>query len=94
MEKKELLLTLPHKRVYATEDALIHCEEFLGDYADIRNTMHCFLMQGLADQEVTCNFLGKVSETEHACLKVLERRGNSLLCLLSPQGGQGSARSP
>jgi hypothetical protein len=29
-------------------------------------------MQGLSDQEVTCNFLGKVSDTEHACLKVLE----------------------
>lgn len=72
MEKKELLLTLPYKRVYATEDALILCEEYLGDHADIRNTMHCFLMQGLSDQEVTCNFLAKVSETEHASLKVLE----------------------
>ena len=72
MEKKELLLTLPHKRVYTTEEPLILCEEFLGDHADIRNTMHSFLMQGLSDQEVTCNFLGKIGDTEHACLKVLE----------------------
>ena len=72
MEKKELLMTLPHKRVYATEEALVLCEEFLGEYAEIRNTMHCFLMQGLADQEVTCNFLAKVSDTEYASLKVLE----------------------
>ena len=72
MEKKELLLTLPHKRVYTTEEPLILCEEFLGDHADIRNTMHSFLMQGLTDQEVTCNFLGKIGDTEHACLKVLE----------------------
>lgn len=72
MEKKELLLTLPHKRVYATEEPLVLCEEFVGEYADIRNTMHCFLMQGLSAEEVTCNFLGKVSDTEHAVLKVLE----------------------
>ena len=72
MERKELLQELQHKRVYATEDALILCEEFVGDHAEIRNTMHCFLMQGLSDQEVTCNFLAKTGDTEHASLKVLE----------------------
>ena len=64
MEKKELLRSLPTKLVYATEEPLILCEEVVGDYAEVRNTMHCFLMQGLSDQEVTVNCLGKVSETD------------------------------
>ena len=72
MERKELLYALPTKRVYATEEPLILCEEVIGEYADIRNTMHCFLMQGLSDQEVTVNYLGKASATERASLKVLE----------------------
>ena len=72
MEKRELLRSLPNMLVYATEEPLILCEELVGDYADIRNTMHCFLMQGLSDQEVTVNCLGKVSSTERAALKVLE----------------------
>ena len=72
MEKKELIRSLPDKLVYATEEPLILCEEVIGDHAEIRNTMHCFLMQGLSDQEVTVNCLGKVSDTERAALKVLE----------------------
>ena len=72
MEKRELLYALPNKRVYATEEPLILCEEVMGDYAEIRNTMHCFLMQGLSDQEVTVNCLGKTGDTERAALKVLE----------------------
>jgi hypothetical protein len=72
MEKRELLRSLPTKLVYATEEPLILCEEVVGEYAEIRNTMHCFLMQGLSDQEVTVNCLGKVSDTERAALKVLE----------------------
>ena len=72
MEKRELLYSLPNKLVYATEEPLILCEEVVGEYADIRNPMHCFLMQGLSDQEVTVNCLGKVSDTERAALKVLE----------------------
>ena len=72
MEKKELIRSLPNKLVYATEEPLILCEEVIGEYAGIRNTMHCFLMQGLSDQEVTVNCLGKVSDTERAALKVLE----------------------
>lgn len=72
MEKRELLYALPHKRVYATEEPLILCEELIGDYADIRNTMHCYLMQGLSDQEVTVNFLSKTGDTQRAALKVLE----------------------
>lgn len=72
MEKKELLQELPGKRVYATEEPLIRRVEFTGEYADVRNAMHCFLMKGFSDAEVTCNFLGQVSETEHDGLKVLE----------------------
>jgi len=72
MEKKELLQELPGKRVYATEEPLIRRVEFTGDYADVRNAMHSFLMKGFSDAEVTCNFLGQVSETEHDALKVLE----------------------
>ena len=72
MEKRELLYTLENKRVYATEEPLILCEEVMGDYAEIRNTMHCFLMQGLSDQEVTVNCLGKTGDTQRAALKVLE----------------------
>ena len=72
MEKRELLYALSDKRVYATEEPLILCEEVIGDHADIRNTMHCYLMQGLADQEVTVNCLGKTGETQRAALKVLE----------------------
>ena len=72
MEKRELLRSLPTKLVYATEEPLILCEEVVGEYASVRNTMHCFLMQGLSDQEVTVNCLGKVSDTERAALKVLE----------------------
>lgn len=72
MEKKELLQELPGKRVYATDEPLIYRVEFTGDYGDVRNAMHSFLMKGFSDAEVTCNFLGQVSATEHDALKVLE----------------------
>ena len=72
MEKKELLLELPGKNIFATEEPLIRRVEFVGDYADIHNAMHCFLMKGFSDAEVTCSFLGQVSATEHDALKVLE----------------------
>ena len=72
MEKRELLYALPNKRVDATEEPLILCEELIGDHADIRNTMHCYLMQGLSEQEVTVNFLGKTGDAQRAALKVLE----------------------
>lgn len=72
MEKIELLLELPGKRVYATEEPLIHRVEFTGEYGDVRNAMHCFLSKGFSDAEVTCNYLGQVSGTEHDALKVLE----------------------
>ena len=72
MEKKELLLELPGKKIYATEEPLIRRVEFDGEYADIHNAMHCFLMKGFSDAEVTCSFLGQVSATEHDALKVLE----------------------
>jgi len=72
MEKRELLQELSGKRVYATEEPLILRTEFIGDYADVRNAMHSFLMKGFSEAEVTCNFLGQVSETEHDALKVLE----------------------
>ena len=66
MEKKELLLTLPHKRVYTTEEPLILCEEFLGDHADIRNTMHSFLMQELGMNEHEAGML--LSVTGNLCI--------------------------
>lgn len=72
VEKKELLQELPGKRVYATEEPLIHRVEFTGEYADVHNAMHCFLMKGFSDAEVTCSFLGQISKTEHDALKVLE----------------------
>lgn len=72
MEKKELVLEVPGKRVYATEEPMIRCVEFTGEYADVRNAMHCFLEKGFSDAEVTCNFLGQTGETEHDALKVLE----------------------
>jgi len=72
VEKKELLQELPDKRVYATEEPLILRVEFIGEYADVRNAMHSFLMKGFSDAEVTCNFLGQVSVTEYDALKVLE----------------------
>lgn len=72
MEKKELVLEIPGKRVYATEEPMIRRVEFTGEYADVRNAMHCFLGKGFSDAEVTCSFLGQVSETEHDVLKVLE----------------------
>ena len=72
MEKKELLLELPGKNIFATEEPLIRRVEFVGDYADNHNAMHCFLMKGFSDAEVTCSFLGQVSATEHDALKVLE----------------------
>ena len=61
MEKKELLQTLPHKRVYATEEPMIRLVGFVGDHGEIRTTMHCFLMKGLGEMEVTCNFIGQTS---------------------------------
>lgn len=72
MEKIELLLEEAGKRMYATDEPLIRWVEFIGDDADFRTTMHSFLMKGLADQEVTCNFCERLSETEIAALKVLE----------------------
>lgn len=72
MEKKELLLETADKRVYATEEPMVHLVEFLGEQAEFRTTMHSFLMKGLASQEVTCNFGERLSETEFAALKVLE----------------------
>lgn len=72
MEKKELVQELNGKRVYATEEPLILRVEYTGEYADVRNAMHCFLMKGFSDAEVTCSFLGQVSATEHDALKVLE----------------------
>ena len=72
MEKKELLLELSDKRVYATDEPLIHRVEFIGEHADVRNAMHSFLMKGFSDAEVTCSFLGQVSAVEHDALKVLE----------------------
>lgn len=72
MEKKELVLEVPGKRVYATEEPLIRTVKFTGEYADVRNAMHCFLSKGFSDAEVTCNFLGQTGETEHDALKVLE----------------------
>ena len=72
VEKKELVQELPGKRMYATEEPLIRRVEFTGEYADVHNAMHCFLMKGFSDAEVTCNFLGQVSKTEHDAMKVLE----------------------
>ena len=72
MEKMELLQELPNKKIYATEEPLIRRVEFVGEYADVQNAMHCFLMKGFSDAEVTCSFLGQVSATEHDALKVLE----------------------
>ena len=72
MEKKELLLEDLGKRVYKTEEPLILWVEFAGEHAEFRTTMHSFLMKGLADQEVTCNFCERLSEPEFAALKVLE----------------------
>ena len=72
MEKKELLLQTPHKRVYATDEGMIRLVEFTGEYADVRTSMHCFLMKGLSEMEVTCNFIGQTDEAEYAALKVLE----------------------
>ena len=82
MEKRELLYTLENKRVYATEEPLILCEEVMGDYAEIRNTMHCFLMQGLSDQEVTVNCLGKTGDTQRAALaypRGFDAHGNAVV---------------
>lgn len=72
MEKKELLLETADKRVYATDEPMLRRVEFVGESAEFRTTMHSFLMKGLASQEVTCNFCERLSETEHAALKVLE----------------------
>ena len=72
MERRELVQELPGKKIYATEEPLIRRVEFDGEYADIHNAMHCFLMKGFSDAEVTCSFLGQVSATEHDALKVLE----------------------
>lgn len=72
MDKKELVLEVPGKRVYATEEAMIRRVEFTGAYADVRNTMHCFIGKGFFEMEVTCSFLEQVSENEHHALKVLE----------------------
>lgn len=72
MEKKELLLETADKRVYATEEPMVHLVEFIGEQAEFRTTMHSFLMKGLGSQEVTCNFGERLSETEFAALKVLE----------------------
>lgn len=72
MEKKELLQTLADKRIYATDEPMMHWVEFTGEYAGFHNAMHSFLMKGLASEEVTCDFVGKLSDTEYAELKVLE----------------------
>lgn len=72
MDKKELLLEEVGKRIYATDEPMIRWVEFVGEYADFCTTMHSFLMKGLADQELTCNFCERLSETEIAVLKVLE----------------------
>ena len=72
MEKRELLQQLPGKNVYATDESLIRWVEFTGEHAAFHNAMHSFLMRGLAESEVTCNFVGQLSETEYAALKLLE----------------------
>ena len=72
MEKLELLESLPGKDIYATDEPMLRWVDFTGEYAKFHAAMHSFLMQGLSDQEVTCNFLGKTGDTDHASLKVLE----------------------
>ena len=72
MEKRELIDRQPNKCVYATDEAMLRIGEFTGEYAAMCNTMHCFLMKGMTEMEVTCNFVGQVSETEFSFLKVLE----------------------
>lgn len=72
MEKRELLEELPDRRIYGTEVAMIHWVEMTGEHAQFHNTMHSFLMQGLASEEVSCDFVETLSETEFAAVKTLE----------------------
>lgn len=72
MEKKQLLQELPHKRVYATEEPLIRWVEYTGEHAEFHASMSCYLMNGMRENEVNCNFIERLSETEHAELKILE----------------------
>ncbi len=72
MEKRELLETLSGKRIYATDEPMLRWVEYTGEFAEIRNAMHGFLMHGLDSEDVSVNFIEKTSPTEHLAVKVWE----------------------
>jgi len=72
MEKLELLESLPGKDIYATDEPMLRWVDFTGEYAKFHAAMHSFLMQGLDSEDVSVNFIARLSDTAHAALKVLE----------------------
>lgn len=72
MEKRELLRTEIGKCVYATDDPQVLWVEYIGPNAAFHNSMTAFFFEGLAEDEVTCYYVGQLSATESAVVKLNE----------------------
>lgn len=87
MEKRELLERFSDRTIYAADEPMLRWVEFTGEHGDVHNAMHCFLMHGLDSEDVSVNFVGQLSGTEHLAVKVLEMP----LTLTVVHGGESPA---
>ena len=72
MEETQLLQERKGYKIYATDDTLIRRVEFTGPHAAFDNNLSCYIFEMLRDEEVSCHYVGQISDKEMSIIKLTD----------------------